>query len=541
MVHERFGERASGLFSNILQLGHVKVSDLEEAYGVAVRSKSQSKSSTHRLKGEGLSNGTDSIDKTDNQIKNLSDLHFELYQLLKSGYLKPLFERDFFPPEDLDIEAQEALKTSDSRFFGDLKGKVKKEFEDEVHNLKRKWRDEHDPGAAIASFTDSKRSGPPVGTHPHKRQKISDKTTNGVNGSYSNIGEHFATRLSGELVLEVNYAKMNVALRNNRLVDLAALYIGNTTSKVYEAFLRQLEGECPRLYDEFENYSSETAETNSGPSVTISQTLAMIDANLDLAAGLADDDYSSLVSKEEDDFKSDSGIGVEEDTDDSRGALDANERRILVERHIKLLCKNPRHFAEWYRGQEFKVPFRRVTHCLIQNEIEKLICSRFGQVGALVIRVLWACGAMDAKQIANICMHSIKQVLESLGSLKEAGFLVNSDMPKGMRYTTGSVVQLFSFDPDVARQLVITDTYKTMSELLRRMNFEKTKIQAVIDKAERTDVVGKEEQYLSKGERTALVEWKRTEEKLLAQLNRLDDVIAVLRDFPMPALETEAQ
>ena len=52
----------------------------------------------------------------------------------------------------------------------------------------------------------------------------------------------------------------------------------------------------------------------------------------------------------------------------------------------------------------------------------------------------------------------------------------------------------------------------------------------------RIDVVGKEEQYLSKGERAALVDWKKREEKMLAQLSRLDDMVAVLRDFRLPSL-----
>ncbi|KAK5012024.1 RNA polymerase III subunit C82, partial [Cryomyces antarcticus] len=70
-----------------------------------------------------------------------------------------------------------------------------------------------------------------------------------------------------------------------------------------------------------------------------------------------------------------------------------------------------------------------------------------------------------------------------------------------------------------------------------RIKVEKAKVQAVIDKAERTDVVNNEEKYLTNMERDVLREWRNTEEKLLVQLARQDDLVALFRDFTpeMPA------
>ena len=93
---------------------------------------------------------------------------------------------------------------------------------------------------------------------------------------------------------------------------------------------------------------------------------------------------------------------------------------------------------------------------------------------------------------------------------------------------------LWFYDQQRCRQLLLTDTYKAMARILQRIKVERAKVQTVIDKAERTDVVGHEEQYLSKMERQALRDWSQTEEKLLIQLGRQDNLVATLRDFIGP-------
>ena len=70
-----------------------------------------------------------------------------------------------------------------------------------------------------------------------------------------------------------------------------------------------------------------------------------------------------------------------------------------------------------------------------------------------------------------------------------------------------------------------------MARCLQRVKVEREAVQTVIEKAERTDVVGKEEEYLGVGERVALEEWREREERLLGEVGRLDDLVAVLRDF----------
>ena len=119
-----------------------------------------------------------------------------------------------------------------------------------------------------------------------------------------------------------------------------------------------------------------------------------------------------------------------------------------------------------------------------------------------------------------------------------AEILVPDELPVEVeRREAKHSLHLIWYDRQRAREKLLHDTYKGMIRILQRIAFEKSKVQVALSKAERSDVVGKESTYLSRDELAQLNEWKATEEKLLLQLEREDDLVAVLRDFygPLPS------
>lgn len=56
-------------------------------------------------------------------------------------------------------------------------------------------------------------------------------------------------------------------------------------------------------------------------------------------------------------------------------------------------------------------------------------------------------------------------------------------------------------------------------------------MQPLLEKAERTDILGKEELYLSKAEMRAIARFRVMEEKLFGQVGRLDKQVMIFRDF----------
>ncbi|CAN9420268.1 unnamed protein product, partial [Alternaria alternata] len=92
------------------------------------------------------------------------------------------------------------------------------------------------------------------------------------------------------------------------------------------------------------------------------------------------------------------------------------------------------------------------------------------------------------------------------------GFVQTQEIPKVDRREAKHSLHLVWYDRQRAREKLLHDTYK----------------------AERSDVVGNEEKWLSTRELDDLRKWKEVQEKLLLQLMREDDLVAALRDFHGP-------
>jgi DNA-directed RNA polymerase III subunit RPC3 len=66
---------------------------------------------------------------------------------------------------------------------------------------------------------------------------------------------------------------------------------------------------------------------------------------------------------------------------------------------------------------------------------------------------------------------------------------------------------------------------------MRRVTVERDKLRGFLEKTERSDVKGNEERYLSEAELATLKGWRDKEALLLGEIGRLDELVAVLRDY----------
>lgn len=331
-----------------------------------------------------------------------------------------------------------------------------------------------------------------------------------------------------ELVVGINQEKCIVALRTQQLADYAEQYIGEITAKVYEALLRQLEKKVPRCSDPYNGAPTEDDEADALPSVTAREVLDALYPNIDLAAGIG--------------TPQDSGDSPEDESSPVPNGTNAaaNTGRItLVKQHISLLCEDPRRFVRWVGsrgGGEYKVDFRPLSNALLQRELESIVTARWGPLATRLIRILHAKGKLDEKQVSQFSMLRTKDIRAELTRMQEAGFVDTQEVPKDNTRAPARTMYLWFFNQDLTRQLVLTDTYKAMARALQRVKHERSRVSSVIEKAERTDVVGNEDRFLSATERAALRGWRDREERMLVQLGRMDDLVAVLRDFRLPVI-----
>lgn len=537
MVEDRFGEPAGGLVSNLLLLGHAKVSDLADAYGVS--SKTGAVDSTYlHVNGNGIVNGDDAdagAEKNHNHVKSLEDLHRILRQLLDAGFIIPVRRRHFHPTSDLRNEAERIVKHT--LFGGQVKGKQILEMEVEVKKLLKRWRDDDDDEENQSNGVSAgmKRGREDNNPQARKRIKINARLPNGSNA----VAAGDVNPLDDDLIVSVNQDKCTVALRTEQLVDYANRFLGETTSKVYLALLRQMEKKVHRCNDPFDQAPTEDDETDQLPSVTAREVLELIDPNLDLAAAFgSSESHTNGVDHNIDEEDNDSTTNGNSQSN-GVGSTTSAGRLHWVKQHCSLLFEDPRRFVRWVGsrgGGEYKVDFRPLTYSLIQHELEATVLARWGPLAARIIRILHARGKLDEKQVSTAGLMRTKEIRAALTAMQEAGFVDTQEVPKDNTRAPSRTMYFWFFDQDKTRQLVLTDTYKAMARILQRIKVERAKVQSVIDKAERSDVIGNEDRFLTETEKRALRTWRETEEKLLVQLGRQDDLVAILRDFRMPPI-----
>ena len=395
----------------------------------------------------------------------------------------------------------------------------------------------------------------------------------------------------GSLVLRVNYEKLPIVVRNQKLVEHVQRHIGIVTSRVYAELLLHLE-----KYIKYSTAPLSTIEDESGdeleqsPTVPTTDLAAAFKDSEELVGSIAladpipvnldqmihpknrrrkrikseDSEAGENAASEEDEdameAEASGDPGVDGDTYNSmngdpndrsevgvhnsdslpteqKSSLnDSNVGYNIVQQHLLLLAEHPFQFVTHHRRrhnrpESWDVDFSHVVDRIRLVELEHIIVSRYEREGLRIVRILQEKGKLDEKSIGSFALMPQKQMRSLLTRMHEAGHLELQEVPRDLQRLPSRTIFLWFFDAHRCCRKVLEETYKTMARCLQRIKAEREAIQGVIDKAARTDVVGKEEEFLSVDERTALEAWREKEERLLGEVGRLDELVCVLRDI----------
>jgi DNA-directed RNA polymerase III subunit RPC3 len=586
LVEDRFGKKAANVISNLLTLGHTRIADLKEAYfppdtdsdddsddGVVngAGGKRKRANDTH-VNGAGtkmngvvnglptelddtkpevrsLTNGDAAIngdskaaktngttngavkdvdtDQDKDEIASVDELYDIIQLLIERGWVRTVTDSQYLSPGDMhDMLQQVAI---DQELNGNAITGTKDR--DKVHRvtqqLKRQTRDEW---LVAPKFSRKRQADDSHYNGANKRVKL-----NGVhNPSASGV-----TSAEDDLVIRVNPEKVAVAMRTEQLVQLVEQRLGSVTAHIYQSMLRTLESNTPRCYEEFPEPplpgGEPVPEMGIDPRslVTARDVAKKLPKDFDICEGL---DPNAVVAITRRGHVRSSNI-LSQAIDPSKLSID--QKTELVDKHIRLLAEDPLHFATWHSRagySQWHVEFEEIAKQLIQAEIENTISARKGALGVKLIRALRKKGKLDERATCNAMMMSANDIRGIVNDLTVQGFVQTQEIPKVERREAKHSLHLVWYDRQRAREKLLHDTYKGMVRILQRIAFEREKVQPLLSKAERSDVVGNEAKWLSKGELDALQKWKEVQEKLLLQLFREDDLVATLRDFHGPLI-----
>jgi DNA-directed RNA polymerase III subunit RPC3 len=577
LVQDRFGKKAANVMSNLLALGHTRIADLKEAYfppetesddesddGAAngVGSKRKRTDGNHvngTAKTNGAANGipselndakpdpsaltnghgkTNNVHKSskvdsvthngapeepgqeqdDSDITSVDELYELIQLLIERGWVRTVTETQYLSPGDMhDMLYQESIE-QDNAGITPTGTKDKDVVNRGTLERKRAMRDEW---LTVPKFT---KSGQANGAN--KRVKM-----NGANG--------YATPSSDDdLVIRVNPEKIAVAMRTEQLVHFVEQRLGPVTARIYQTMLRMLESKTPRCWEEWPDPplpGGEPGENSIDPRFLVTArdvaTKLSRERDLDIFEGI---DPNAAVQITRKGHVNRTNIWTQP-TDPAK--LNMEEKTKVVDKHIQMLAEDPFHFVTWHSRAGFSqwhIEFDEIARQMIQTEVENTISARKGSLGVKLVRALRKKGKLDERAMCNVMMMSAADVRGIVNDLTIQGFVQTQEIPKVDRREAKHSLHLVWYDRQRAREKLLHDTYKGMVRILQRIAYEREKIEFTLTKAERSDVVGNEEKWLSTRELDDLRKWKEVQEKLLLQLMREDDLVATLRDFHGP-------
>lgn len=350
-----------------------------------------------------------------------------------------------------------------------------------------------------------------------------------------------------------------IALRTERLQELADQFFGPTSAAVYGAVVRAAEGKIHsvrsplRVKAGFSLDDEGEAVDNAEILVNDAEILDLVDKDLDLASAIkkefeapsseALDEGTNNHKKrryvpDNDEDVAATGVKQEvcsddEDHDPIVNGVESTERRRkrlrLISMHLDILAESPKRFLKRSSNKSASsVNFGLLSQTLVDAEVDRMVLAQCGQVGLRIVRVLREKGKLLDTQLASICLKRLKDLRVVLTIMQSRGLVDVQEVPRDNTRQPSRTTYLWQYNEHAVRQNFVQQTYQGISRTVLRLDMERERNSDIIDKAESVDWDLKR---LNKPERDLLARWQAIEERLTVTLDHLDDVVMVLRDF----------
>ena len=369
-------------------------------------------------------------------------------------------------------------------------------------------------------------------------------------------------------------------MRNDQLVDLADRTISKVTAGVYAEVLRALEPRIQNCQDEPDN-SSETdaeADLSSLPQISTDELVGAIKDSSELANTLGQSNDGRLdmaqfdhpkkrrkkevMSEDQATIDSEASLDEEEDASDSNeednipgvssdpeeinGEADLDSTPLtsfphdphhdIIRNHLLVLAIHPLSFLHHLPKtsilpERWTINFPSLTKNVIHHTLLTTITSRHGLPAARLTRILFEKGKTDEKVLCSTSLLAQKAMRSYLLPLHKAGMIGLQEVPRDNSRNPQRTNFLWFFDLERCKAKILEETYKTMARCLMRARVEVEKVKGTVEKASRSDVIGKEKEFLEVQELEALNAWREMDERIWGEVSRLDGLVACLRDF----------
>jgi DNA-directed RNA polymerase III subunit RPC3 len=205
-----------------------------------------------------------------------------------------------------------------------------------------------------------------------------------------------------------------------------------------------------------------------------------------------------------------------------------------MRQHLLLLAEGKhrflRHCGTQGRGQ-WTVDFQLLIDRLRESEMDAVIGQSHGRHGLRLTRILREKGKLDEKTLPLAALMKKSDVQGKMLAMQMAGLVDVQEVPKDNSRLANRTLFFWYFDRERTEAQMLDDLYKAMLRCLQTLDVERHRNRNVLSFVERKDVQGREEEVMTAEHYNEYNKHLEVQEKLLAQLSRLDEMVAVLRDY----------
>lgn len=336
--------------------------------------------------------------------------------------------------------------------------------------------------------------------------------------------------------------------------------LGDVTSYVYAQLLNILTKQVSRCRpDALIDLPGEDGEKHQSVVVTTAEILDKLKTSLDLSSGIgkaarekisgkaaekivenppkaerfieAEVDGDASADESEDDSESDSDVDMDYKVPATNGAEPKMDRRTQLRQHLLLLSDSPIGFVRHCGQDEWTVDFEPLMRRLRQEELDSIIVQTSGRLGLRLVHILRHKGKLEEKALNNFALMTKVEVQQKMSEMQKAGFVHIQEVPRDNKADPKKSYWFWFCDVEQSLHKVVDDIYHSMVRCIQMLDVLRKRNEDVLRLTNRSDVRGREEDRMSKNYYNRYVSFRDQERKLLCQVTRLDDTVALLRDF----------
>ncbi|KAI5959029.1 RPC82 [Candida margitis] len=361
------------------------------------------------------------------------------------------------------------------------------------------------------------------------------------------INEHGFKKLNPNLVLSFNLSRFQKHSRTKTYANLAKSRIGVLSAKVFEAGLKSIESNTPDLthpfieidgllnnpgdVEDFKHSQESSLVAEKKIIFTAKDVLRHLPKVLDLRDSVISNTSGSSIKREfPDDENGDGGPtkklklenGHSATTSSTLDSDDDDQKLRFIQQHLQLLASgtNTKFIIEVSPGR-YTVSFFHLSQAVKQFTYEALIKATMKDDAFRVLRCIKQLRLADEKSIAQAVLLKEKTVRSEVYHLVRANIVELQEVPRSADRAASKTFYLFRYKQQPCYDHLVNSLIFDMGEILTIINTFEQENKILLDKCQRVDVQGHEEEYLIESELKTLHSLQNRKIKNTVRFNRI--------------------